>query len=114
MPPRVLFFIALASLAAVAAVIQLLAVAYRLVHAGVIASKVGFDGALISVGTTLLAAFFTLTAVSLLCGGVACFQLRILAPRWAFVARLSTLALLICGLMWGALVLSPLIQLDAR
>ena len=109
---RIWTFIAFICLAA--AIVQCIQVADRVAHVAWFAYKFGVEPHLITVGSSMLIAFFGATAGFVGLGLAATDRLRRVESHFRFCSLLSVQMLIAGALVWGGLLASPLIQIVSR
>jgi hypothetical protein len=97
-----------------AAIWQWLELADRIRHLAWFAFKFGIEPHLISAGSFMVVVFFGATALFVGLGLVASRQLRGADSRLRFCSRLSVQMLIAGAVVWGGLLVSPLIQIVSR
>lgn len=107
-------WIVVAAVCLVAAMWQWAEVASRLSHCAVMVWKFGFEKPLISAGSTMVGVFFIASAGFIGLGGTAVMALRSENSRWRHWADASVAMLIGGGIVWGSLVLSPLVTVLPR
>ncbi len=96
------------------AIIQGYCVGDRIRHLTTIAWKIGIGQGLISTSREMIVVFFVATAAFLALGFIATDHLRYQASSFRFVSMLGTQILIAGGIIWGAMLVSPYVQIVAR